>query len=78
MWHLVFEGNHENHIKHLLCISSEQQHRGVKRTQDGEEQSAQRVIQPMKWGLIPPFHKVSWLMETSGFLAYKYCFLDSV
>ncbi|XP_063883784.1 abasic site processing protein HMCES-like isoform X2 [Scylla paramamosain] len=38
-------------------IISEHQQRGVKRSQEGEEQPPQRIIQPMKWGLIPPFHK---------------------
>ncbi|KAG0723916.1 Embryonic stem cell-specific 5-hydroxymethylcytosine-binding protein [Chionoecetes opilio] len=42
--------------RYTPVIISEHQ-RGVKRTQDGEEQPAQRVVQPMMWGLVPPFHK---------------------
>lgn len=43
--------------RYTPVIISEQQNHGVKRLQDGEEQPSQRIIQPMKWGLIPPFYK---------------------
>lgn len=43
--------------RYTPVIISEQQQRGVKRMQDGEEQPTQRIVHPMMWGLVPPFYK---------------------
>lgn len=40
-------------------IISDHHVRGVKRQSDDEALSPQRIIQPMMWGLIPPFYKGS-------------------
>lgn len=45
--------------RYTPVIISEQQHHGVKRMPGGDEKLSQWIIQPMMWGLIPPFYKGS-------------------
>lgn len=62
----------KSHITFLFPVISERHVRGVKRQSEGEEVPSKYVIQPMMWGLIPPFYKVRVLSSfVFSFLFFK-------